>query len=95
MKALNTECWDPVLLAFYCKCVCKIPQWKQNQPISDDFSKPQKQTTHTKQRNRYSLVTCTLVDFSVGLSVWEWVYSLNHETILCIKECKIGFLGEN
>ena len=41
------------------------------------------------------LVTCVLADFTVDLSVWDWVYSLNRVTILCIKVGKNGFLGEN
>ena len=32
---------------------------------------------------------------AVNLLVWEWVYSLNHITILCIKVGKIDFLGKN
>ena len=51
--------------------------------------------TLTKQAKGYSLVTCILTNFTVYLSVWEWVYLLNCVTILFIKVCKIGFLGKN
>ena len=41
MKALNTECWDPVLFVSYRKRIRKIPHKndirKRNKPISDDF----------------------------------------------------------
>ena len=49
------------------------------------LGKPRKQMTRTKQRKRYSLVTCILADFAVDLPVWLWVYSLNRVIIFCIK----------
>ena len=42
-----------------------------------------------------TLVTCILANFAADLSGWEWVYSLNHVTILCINVGKIDFLGKN
>ena len=41
------------------------------------------------------LVTCNLADFAIYPSVWEWVYSLNRRTVLCIKVVKVDFLKKN
>ena len=41
VKALNTECWDPVLFVSYSECVRKIPhknEYRRNQRINDGFS---------------------------------------------------------
>ena len=54
-----------------------------------------KQLTHTTERKRYPLVTRILADFAINLSAWQYVYSLNRVTILCIKVWKIDFLGKN
>ena len=41
-----------------------------------------------------TLVTCILANIAADLSGWEWVYSLNRVTILCINIGKIDFLGK-
>ena len=82
VKALNTKSWDPVLLVSYCEHVWKIlhknEYRERNWPISDGFPR----TTRT-------LVTCILANFAADLSGWEWVYSLNRVTVLCINVGKI------
>ena len=46
VKALNTECWDPVLFISYHERVRKIPHKnefrKRNRPVSDGFSRTSK-----------------------------------------------------
>ena len=62
------------------------------------FREPQRWMTRIKQQERSlhaSFVTCIFANFAADLSGWEWVYSLNHITILCINRGKTDFLGEN
>ena len=94
VKAMKTECWDPVLFVSYHECVRKIPHKneyrKRNRPISDVF--PRTSKTDDSYQTTRTLVTCILANFAADLSGWEWVYSLNRVTILRINVGKIDFL---
>ena len=55
MKALNTECWDPVLFVSYRKRVRKIPHKNIGNEISGSvtvFREPRRRMTRIKQRER-------------------------------------------
>ena len=94
VKALNTECWDPVLFVSYRERVRKIPHKneyrKWNRPISDGF--PRTSKTDDSYQTTRTLVISILANFAANLSGREWVYSLNRVTILCINVGKIDFL---
>ena len=53
VKALHTQCWDPVLFVLYRKQVMNVLGNEIGQSVTV-FSEPQKQMTHTKQRKPYS-----------------------------------------
>ena len=94
VKVLNTECRDPVLFVSYRERVQKLPHIneyrKQNRPISD--GSPRTSKTDDSYKTTKTLVTSILPNFAADLSGWEWVYSLNRVTILCINVGKVDFL---
>ena len=70
LKALNTECWDPVLFVSYPECVRNIPHnnkyRKQDRPISDGF--PWTSKTDDSYSTLKTLVTRILANFAADLS---------------------------